>query len=84
MSVVNRTGLLTTLKYQLTGNDASRMQESSSINKSLSVLGQVVHSLNQGAVSFKFRVLKVFLIASIFSHGYLTETPNSLGFYKMP
>ena len=27
------------------------MAESSAINKSLSVLGQVVHALNQGAVS---------------------------------
>lgn len=36
---------------QLTGNDASRMAESAAINKSLSVLGQVVHALNQGAVS---------------------------------
>lgn len=35
---------------QMTGNDASRMAESSAINKSLSVLGQVVHALNQGAV----------------------------------
>jgi hypothetical protein len=37
---------------QLTGNDPSRMAESSAINKSLSVLGQVVHALNQGAVSW--------------------------------
>lgn len=37
--------------FQLTGNDASRMAESAAINKSLSVLGQVVHALNQGAVS---------------------------------
>jgi hypothetical protein len=35
---------------QITGNDASRMAESAAINRSLSVLGQVVHSLNQGAV----------------------------------
>jgi hypothetical protein len=28
------------------------MAESSAINKSLSVLGQVVHALNQGAVSY--------------------------------
>jgi Kinesin motor domain len=35
---------------QMTGNDGSRMAESAAINKSLSVLGQVVHSLNQGAV----------------------------------
>jgi len=39
------------LTPQLTGNDPSRMAESSAINKSLSVLGQVVHALNQGAVS---------------------------------
>lgn len=36
---------------KMTGNDPSRMAESSAINKSLSVLGQVVHALNQGAVS---------------------------------
>lgn len=35
---------------QMTGNDPSRMAESSAINKSLSVLGQVVHAINQGAV----------------------------------
>ena len=38
------------LPLQMTGNDASRMAESAAINKSLSVLGQVVHALNQGAV----------------------------------
>jgi len=36
---------------QMTGNEAARMAESAAINKSLSVLGQVVHALNQGAVS---------------------------------
>ena len=36
---------------QLTGNDPSRMAESAAINKSLSVLGQVVHALNLNAVS---------------------------------
>jgi kinesin family protein 22 len=41
----------TNLTPQLTGNDPSRMAESAAINKSLSVLGQVVHALNQGAVS---------------------------------
>lgn len=41
---------LTNPFVQLTGNDASRMAESSAINKSLSVLGQVVHALNTGAV----------------------------------
>jgi kinesin family protein 22 len=41
----------TNLSPQLTGNDPSRMAESSAINKSLSVLGKVVHALNQGAVS---------------------------------
>jgi hypothetical protein len=38
-------------RMQLTGNDPSRMAESAAINKSLSVLGQVVHALNTGAVS---------------------------------
>ena len=44
----------TNLIPQLTGNDPSRMAESAAINKSLSVLGQVVHALNQGAVSLRF------------------------------
>jgi len=39
---------------QLTGNDPSRMAESKAINQSLSVLGQVIHSLNQGAVRLIF------------------------------
>lgn len=41
----------------MTGNDASRMAESAAINKSLSVLGQVVHALNQGAVSPQLQML---------------------------
>ncbi|KAH6906663.1 kinesin-domain-containing protein [Coprinopsis sp. MPI-PUGE-AT-0042] len=39
----------------LAGNDATRMQESAAINKSLSVLGQVVHALNQGAPRIPYR-----------------------------
>ncbi|KAI0792586.1 P-loop containing nucleoside triphosphate hydrolase protein [Abortiporus biennis] len=42
-----------------TGNDASRMAESSAINKSLSVLGQVVHALNQGASRIPYRNSKL-------------------------
>ncbi|KAG2008077.1 kinesin, variant 2 [Coprinopsis cinerea AmutBmut pab1-1] len=38
-----------------TGNDATRMAESAAINKSLSVLGQVVHALNQGAPRIPYR-----------------------------
>ncbi|CAL1699803.1 unnamed protein product [Somion occarium] len=44
---------------KLTGNDPSRMAESSAINKSLSVLGQVVHALNQGASRIPYRNSKL-------------------------
>ncbi|KAI1786603.1 kinesin-domain-containing protein [Ganoderma leucocontextum] len=44
---------------KLTGNDATRMAESSAINKSLSVLGQVVHALNQGASRIPYRNSKL-------------------------
>ncbi|KAK0439369.1 kinesin-like protein [Armillaria borealis] len=42
-----------------TGNDASRMQESAAINKSLSVLGQVVRNLNTGEPRIPFRNSKL-------------------------
>ncbi|KAJ7500900.1 P-loop containing nucleoside triphosphate hydrolase protein [Mycena galericulata] len=44
---------------KLTGNDPSRMAESSSINKSLLVLGQVVHALNTGASRIPYRNAKL-------------------------
>ncbi|KAI0822872.1 P-loop containing nucleoside triphosphate hydrolase protein [Trametes gibbosa] len=44
---------------RLTGNDSSRMAESAAINKSLSVLGQVVHALNQGASRIPYRNSKL-------------------------
>ncbi|KAL1946389.1 hypothetical protein VTO73DRAFT_15516 [Trametes versicolor] len=44
---------------KLTGNDSSRMAESAAINKSLSVLGQVVHALNQGASRIPYRNSKL-------------------------
>ncbi|PIL26656.1 hypothetical protein GSI_11281 [Ganoderma sinense ZZ0214-1] len=44
---------------KLTGNDSTRMAESSAINKSLSVLGQVVHALNQGASRIPYRNSKL-------------------------
>ncbi|KAH8096893.1 kinesin-domain-containing protein [Cristinia sonorae] len=44
---------------KLTGNDVSRMAESSAINKSLSVLGQVVHALNTGASRIPYRNSKL-------------------------
>jgi hypothetical protein len=58
---------------QLTGNDPSRMAESAAINKSLSVLGQVVHALNQGAVCVhnypcEAPLLLIILIYSLVSH----------------
>ncbi|TFY70314.1 hypothetical protein EVG20_g2693 [Dentipellis fragilis] len=46
-------------RAQLTGNDPSRMAESAAINKSLSVLGQVVHALNQGAPRIPYRNSKL-------------------------
>ncbi|EMD35265.1 hypothetical protein CERSUDRAFT_116069 [Gelatoporia subvermispora B] len=42
-----------------TGNDASRMAESAAINRSLSVLGQVVHALNIGASRIPYRNSKL-------------------------
>lgn len=39
----------------MTGNDSIRMAESAAINKSLSVLGQVVHALNQRASRIPYR-----------------------------
>ncbi|KZV61337.1 kinesin-domain-containing protein [Peniophora sp. CONT] len=42
-----------------TGNDAGRMQESKAINKSLSVLGQVVHALNRGDTRIPYRNAKL-------------------------
>ncbi|KAI0761109.1 P-loop containing nucleoside triphosphate hydrolase protein [Irpex lacteus] len=44
---------------KMTGNDPSRMAESSAINKSLSVLGQVVHAINQGASRIPYRNSKL-------------------------
>ena len=44
---------------KLTGNDSERMLESAAINKSLSVLGQVVHDLNRGASRVPFRNSKL-------------------------
>lgn len=47
---------------KLTGNDSTRMAESAAINKSLSVLGQVVHALNQGAVgAYQYTRRSVFM-----------------------
>ncbi|KAJ7581037.1 kinesin-like protein [Mycena floridula] len=44
---------------KLTGNDPSRMAESSAINKSLSVLGQVVRALNEGHSRIPYRNSKL-------------------------
>ncbi|KAG5716418.1 Kinesin-like protein KIF22 [Termitomyces sp. T112] len=48
---INLVDLAGSENNKLTGNDHSRMAESAAINKSLSVLGQVVHALNSSAVS---------------------------------
>ncbi|KAI3614956.1 microtubule motor [Moniliophthora roreri] len=44
---------------KMTGNDATRMQESAAINKSLSVLGKVVHALNAGQSRIPYRESKL-------------------------
>lgn len=44
---------------KMTGNDPSRMAESSAINKSLSTLGQVVHALNKGHSRIPYRNSKL-------------------------
>ncbi|KAG6906300.1 hypothetical protein DXG01_014669 [Tephrocybe rancida] len=48
---INLVDLAGSENNRLTGNDPSRMAESAAINKSLSVLGQVVHALNSGALT---------------------------------
>ncbi|CAK5262663.1 unnamed protein product [Mycena citricolor] len=56
---INLVDLAGSENNKLTGNDASRMAESSAINKSLSVLGQVVHALNTGASRVPYRNAKL-------------------------
>ncbi|EIM88681.1 kinesin-domain-containing protein [Stereum hirsutum FP-91666 SS1] len=59
MGKINLVDLAGSENNKLTGNDPSRMAESSAINKSLSVLGQVVHALNQGATRIPYRNSKL-------------------------
>ncbi|KAI9569943.1 P-loop containing nucleoside triphosphate hydrolase protein [Boletus coccyginus] len=56
---INLVDLAGSENNKLTGNDAIRMAESAAINKSLSVLGQVVHALNQGASRIPYRNSKL-------------------------
>ncbi|KAA1472399.1 kinesin-domain-containing protein [Dentipellis sp. KUC8613] len=56
---INLVDLAGSENNKLTGNDPSRMAESAAINKSLSVLGQVVHALNQGAPRIPYRNSKL-------------------------
>ncbi|KIM91711.1 hypothetical protein PILCRDRAFT_137751 [Piloderma croceum F 1598] len=56
---INLVDLAGSENNRLTGNDPSRMAESAAINKSLSVLGQVVHALNQGASRIPYRNSKL-------------------------
>ncbi|KAF9236661.1 P-loop containing nucleoside triphosphate hydrolase protein [Melanogaster broomeanus] len=56
---INLVDLAGSENNKLTGNDPIRMAESSAINKSLSVLGQVVHALNQGASRIPYRNSKL-------------------------
>lgn len=59
MGKINLVDLAGSENNKQTGNDSTRMQESSAINKSLSVLGQVVHALNQGASRIPYRNSKL-------------------------
>ncbi|KAJ8594963.1 kinesin-domain-containing protein [Rhizopogon salebrosus TDB-379] len=56
---INLVDLAGSENNKLTGNDPTRMAESAAINKSLSVLGQVVHALNQGASRIPYRNSKL-------------------------
>ncbi|KAG9120272.1 hypothetical protein FRC07_004307 [Ceratobasidium sp. 392] len=56
---VNLVDLAGSENNKMTGNDAIRMAESAAINKSLSVLGQVVHALNQRASRIPYRDSKL-------------------------
>ncbi|PPQ74075.1 hypothetical protein CVT24_012945 [Panaeolus cyanescens] len=56
---INLVDLAGSENNKLTGNDPSRMAESAAINKSLSVLGQVVHALNIGASRIPYRNSKL-------------------------
>ncbi|CAA7268260.1 unnamed protein product [Cyclocybe aegerita] len=56
---INLVDLAGSENNKLTGNDPARMAESAAINKSLSVLGQVVHALNQGASRIPYRNSKL-------------------------
>lgn len=56
---INLVDLAGSENNKLTGNDSTRMAESAAINKSLSVLGQVVHALNQGAVRLHCSCLRL-------------------------
>lgn len=56
---VNLVDLAGSENNKMTGNDSVRMAESAAINKSLSVLGQVVHALNQRASRIPYRDSKL-------------------------
>ncbi|KAG5353129.1 hypothetical protein C0989_010151 [Termitomyces sp. Mn162] len=56
---INLVDLAGSENNKLTGNDHSRMAESAAINKSLSVLGQVVHALNSSASRIPYRNSKL-------------------------
>ncbi|KAL4262008.1 Kinesin-like protein [Pleurotus pulmonarius] len=56
---INLVDLAGSENNKLTGNDASRMAESAAINKSLSVLGQVVHALNSNQTRIPYRNSKL-------------------------
>ncbi|KAG1888061.1 P-loop containing nucleoside triphosphate hydrolase protein [Suillus subluteus] len=74
--------LLVQRTNKLTGNDPTRMAESAAINKSLSVLGQVVHALNQGASRIPYRNSKLTRILqdALGGNSVGQDTLNTLNF----
>ncbi|KAF8580927.1 kinesin-domain-containing protein [Ramaria rubella] len=56
---INLVDLAGSENNKLTGNDPARMAESAAINKSLTVLGQVVHALNTNASRIPYRDSKL-------------------------
>ncbi|KZT62520.1 P-loop containing nucleoside triphosphate hydrolase protein [Calocera cornea HHB12733] len=66
---INLVDLAGSENNKLTGNDPARMAESSAINRSLSVLGQVVDALNRGLPRVPYRDSKLTRILQPFLGG---------------
>ncbi|KAF8903894.1 kinesin-like protein [Gymnopilus junonius] len=76
---INLVDLAGSENNKLTGNDPSRMAESSAINKSLSVLGQVVHALNRGDVGRRL-ILGLLICNLAPGMKFRQDTLNTLNF----